>query len=190
MAARTMNEKQRELVISHLSVAEWFIYHNYQANPAIPGFAREDLEQVGYLALCKAALFFDGRTKFETYAQSVLRTTLADYCRDVLPEEQCISLDEPITADGEGRCRYELLPDPRSDSFEREMENWDVLERCEKAYTGICKMGVEAIRLHLSGYTGVEIAQMYGREPNQVQAWMSKARKKMKTDPAVIAALQ
>lgn len=139
---------------------------------------------------CNTYVFFDGRTKFETYAQTVLRTTLADYCRDVLPEEQCISLDEPITADGEGRCRYELLPDPQSDSFVKEMENWDVLERCEKAYTGVCKMGVEAIRLHLSGYTGVEIARMYGREPNQVQAWMSKARKKMKSDPAVIAALQ
>ncbi len=190
MAARKLNEQQRDLVLAHLSVAEWFIYYNYQANPAIPGFTREDLEQVGYLALCKAALFFDGRTKFETYAKSVLRTTLADYCRDVLPEELTVSLDETVAADGEGRCRYEQLPDPRSDSFAKHLENWDVLDRCEKAYSGVYKKGVEAIRLHLSGYTGVEIAQMYGREPNQVQAWMSKARKKMKSDPAVIAALQ
>lgn len=190
MAVRKLNDMQRDLVLSHLSTAEWFIYHNYRANPALPGFTREDLQQVGYLALCKAALCFDGRTKFETYAKSVLRTTLADYCRDVLPEEQCFSLDEPIATDGEGRCRYDLLPDPRSDYFARQLENWDVLDRCEKAYTGVYKKGVEAIRLHLSGYTGVEIAQMYGREPNQVQAWMSKARKKMKTDPAVIAALQ
>ena len=191
MAAKKLTERQQEMVLIHRSVADWFIYNNYHANPAIPGFAKEDLQQVAYLALCKAALQYDGRTKFETYAQAVLRTSLADYCREVLSPEQCISLDEPITQDdGESRCRHEKIQDPDSTRFITELENWDVLERCEKTYTGASKKGVEAIRLRLSGYTGEEVARIYGRHPNQVRAWMSKARQKMRSDPAVMAALQ
>lgn len=76
MVAASMTAEQKALVVENMHVADKYIFYNYTSNPAIAGFSREDLRQTGYLALCKAALHYNGRVKFETYAQRCCEAAL------------------------------------------------------------------------------------------------------------------
>jgi DNA-directed RNA polymerase specialized sigma24 family protein len=58
------------------------------------------------------------------------------------------------------------------------------------AYTGIAKKGMEAMELQTDGYSVAEIAKMYDTTPNNINAWISRARKKLKQDVDMMSALR
>lgn len=181
MVAEIMTDEQKALVVKNLHVADTYIYFNYTSNPAIAGFSREDLRQTGYLALCKAALHYNGCVKFETYAQKVLRSCLADYCIRMLPDGTHVSLDAQLTAECEDN-RYGFLASPDSQNAFDAVDARDLLARCKRKYSGIVRKGIEALELRIQGYTGPEIAEMYGCKPNEITAWISRARKQLRAD--------
>jgi len=51
-----------------------------------------------------------------------------------------------------------------------------LLDEAKMAYKGAVLKGIEAIELQLKGYSGAEIARMYGVKNNNVTSWISKAR--------------
>ena len=51
-----------------------------------------------------------------------------------------------------------------------------LLDEAKKTYKGAVLKGIEAIELQLKGYSGAEIARMYGVKNNNVTSWISKAR--------------
>lgn len=57
-----------------------------------------------------------------------------------------------------------------------------VLEYGKRTYSGVAKLGVEALELKIAGYSGTDIAKLYGVQPNHVGAWISRAAKKLKKD--------
>ena len=57
-----------------------------------------------------------------------------------------------------------------------------VLEYGKRTYSGVARLGVEALELKIAGYSGTDIAKLYGAQPNQVGAWISRAAKKLKKD--------
>ena len=188
MAVAALSEMKRTLVLENMHVADDYVRYHYQPNPTIAGFTKEDLRQVGYLALCDAAIRYDGSVKFVTYAQKVVASYLADYCRHMLSTVWIGSLDQPITEDSD-YSGSQLLPDQRAERDFEEVEVRDLLDRCKRNYTGVERKGVEAIELKLCGYTDAEIAIRFGRKRNQVNAWISKARRKMREDQAVVSAM-
>ena len=58
------------------------------------------------------------------------------------------------------------------------------LEHGRRTYTGVAKLGVEALALKVKGYTGADIARMYHTKPNHVGAWISRAVEKLRNDEA------
>lgn len=188
MVAGIMTEAQKALVVQNMHIADKYIYFNYTANPAIAGFSQEDLRQTGYLALCKAALHYNGCVKFETFAQKVLRSSLADYCARTLPSAAELSLDAQIGVDDEDCSRYSFVADSYAEKAFTEIESRDLLDRCKQNYSGITRRGIEAMELRMQGFTGPEIAQMYGCKPNEVTAWISRARQQLRTDQGIISA--
>lgn len=57
-----------------------------------------------------------------------------------------------------------------------------VLEYGKRTYSGVARLGVEALEWKVKGLSGADIAQLYGAKPNQVGAWISRATQKIRKD--------
>ncbi len=70
------------------------------------------------------------------------------------------------------------------DDLISEIDTLCLLNSMKKQYSGTVKLGIEAIELKVKGYTGKEIAEMYGVKPNLVGAWISRASNRLKDNYA------
>ena len=61
-----------------------------------------------------------------------------------------------------------------------------LLEHGRRSYTGTALLGIEAMELKVKGYTGTDIARLYGVKPTLVGAWISRAVEKLRKDAALI----
>jgi len=181
--ATTMTQEQNELVMQHLHVVDWSIRKNIMVNEHIQGLGSDDLHQVGYLALCHAAQTYDGRVKFETFAQVVVRNKLLDHCSSAARKQSYqFSLHAPADEDGD-RTYVELLTYSDTDGLAK-TELVHAFQTAKKKYGGVTLKGFEVLELKVKGYTGNEIAEMYGVPPNHISAWLSKAVKALRNDYA------
>ena len=170
-----------KLVEESLPLIHWTIHSFIHCREDIAGLAYDDLVQEGCIALCSAASSYQqGRGSFQTYAVTVIRNHLIDYCRDIMARENrlpTVSLDH-LTDNGWEADNGQSTPDMIS--------QWDVCRfLCERKrrYTGTAKLGVEALLLKITdGYGVTDIAELYGVKPNQVGAWISKAKKRILMD--------
>lgn len=77
-------------------------------------------------------------------------------------------------------CYLELEDDPRQEDYEQQLrcrELMSLLDRAEATATGITAKGIRALRMMCDGYSCREISAHYDTTPNNITAWMSKARK-------------
>ena len=65
--------------------------------------------------------------------------------------------------------------------FTSALELEDLLERGERAATGVVKKGIQAMRLRVNGYSTREIGARLGAPDNYVTAWEAKARSYLRT---------
>ena len=65
----------------------------------------------------------------------------------------------------------------------------NIISDCSEKYGGIAGKGAEALRLMLLGYSCNDIAKMYGVEDKTITAWISRARKKLQKEPALLKLL-
>lgn len=189
MVTRTLTEDQKALVADHMKIVDWHIYTNFTANPTIAGFAQEDLRQTGYLALCIAALHYNGTVKFETYAKVVVHNCLAEYCAKMLPEGKHLSLDMQLELEKDSYCPYDALAATNCQKDFLALESQDLIARSKDKYSGIIRKGIEAMELRLQGYTGPEIAEIYGCKANEITAWIARARQRLREDRHFMAAV-
>ena len=63
-----------------------------------------------------------------------------------------------------------------------QMDTADLLADCKRRYSGVARLGVEALELKVKGLSGADIARLYDAKPNQVGAWVSRAKAKMRKD--------
>ena len=63
------------------------------------------------------------------------------------------------------------------------------LAACKEKYNGVARKSVEAIELKMKGYETTEIAKLYGTSLNNVNAWISRARSKLRNEPILIEIL-
>ena len=61
-----------------------------------------------------------------------------------------------------------------------------VLQRCKENYSGITLRGIEALELKSLGYSSREIAERYDTTVNNINAWISRARSKLREDPQML----
>ena len=177
-----LNSKQRRLVEEHMDIVKWVIYSHIKANESIHGLGHDDLYQEGCLLLCRAAATYDEtRAQFKTYAQVVVKNGLVSYCRAVwgkqkntadMEDSQLISLGED-----DHSLRYAMGQDPEAVLADAEI--FGLLESVKTEYSGIARLGIEALELKVKGYTGAEVAKLWGVSQNNVGAWISRAKKKL-----------
>ena len=129
-------------------------------------FTREDLFQIGCIGLCKAAATDKGGC-FSTYAYRLIWNEI---CTALISATRKASGEQPVELP-----ILEIRGAEESLTSTLELE--DLLERGERAATGVVKKGIQAMRLRVNGYSTREIGVHLGAPDNYVTAWEAKARK-------------
>ena len=169
-----MNRRD-QLIADHLNCVRWVIHSFIHVNENVCGLEYDDLYQEGCIALWRAAETFDEQqgAQFHSYAISVIHNHLLDYCRKVQSRTAAVVPLEDV------ETVRSIAPawDGDSSLFVEQ-----VLEYGKRTYSGVAKLGVEALEWKVKGLSGADIAQLYGAKPNQVGAWISRATQKIRKD--------
>ena len=172
-----------DLVEKHLNCVHWVIGHYIAVNEGVCGLGYDDLYQEGCMALCRAAASYNPQNgaQFHSYAISVIRNYLIDYCRHIQTQRsyaQVVSLEE---------LREDSSREP-SVSYDdtNRLYAEQLLAYGKRTYNGTARLGIEALELKIQGYSGTEIAKFYGVKPNLVGAWISRAAAKLKKDAVIV----
>lgn len=184
-----LNAAQCLMIEDAIPLAKWVVTKYITSCEQITGLGYEDLLQEAYLALCKAAITYrkDTAVQFETYAVTVMRNRLLDYCRKISAENRNLpSCSMDITGkDEEDGLSHQIALVTSSFEDDCLSKTWakEFLQKRREAYQGCSRLGIEALELKvLHGYGVTDIAQLYKVQPNLVGAWISKATAKIRVD--------
>ena len=182
----TLDTQQQALVEENLLVIDKVISRYIRVNEGVCGLGWSDLYQEGAVALCKAAATYDGASaQFDTYATTVIRNHLYNCCKAVNTRQRnlpSVSLDLDFSdEDQPPPYPQPSVPDGIDELLGR-MDAADLLADCKRRYSGVARLGVEALELKVKGLSGADIARMYHTTPNNVGAWISRAAKKIQKD--------
>lgn len=185
-----LSDSQRRLAEQNLNIVSRVIYRYVIVNETLVGFEYDDLYQEGCIWLCKAAASFQPEkgVPFTAYAEKVVANGLRTYCR-LMGGKQKWSCCIPLYSDSDIlRSTLEQIPDTtyQEDEMLADMDVMQLLSRMKQQYTGTARLGIEAIELRVKGYSGKEIAAMYGVKPNLVGAWISRAKQKLRQNQVFI----
>ena len=177
-----LNDIQKKLVEDNLDVVKQAIRAAIIVNETIYGFEYDDLYQEGCIWLCKAAVKYDPEKDvlFSTFAQTVVTNGLRTYCRLMCnKQKRVISIPNYSDADAEQLSFEQFSTVDETDRTIAEIDTMNLLNSLKSQYTGTVLRGIEALEWKAKGYSGVEIAAMYGVKPNHVGAWISRAVRKL-----------
>lgn len=181
-----LSTDRRCLVERELPLVSWTIKRYISCNENVVGLSYEDLYQEGCIALCRAAVLY--RTDsgaFSTFAVTVMRNHLLDYCRKIASDQRnlpVISLDS-LGEDGNERGIEGYKDIAMEEDTVTRMGVTQFLRSRRNRYSGAARLGVEALELKVLEGCGVtEIAKLYNSKPNEVGAWISRAAKKIRKD--------
>jgi len=188
-----LNDTQKNLAAEHTYIVEWAIYHHIQVNEKHYGLGYDDLYQEGCMWLCRAAAEYDrNQAQFETYAQVVVKNGLLSYCKKIYNEQKNVITMSEICSYSDDNIKdiADCAANNVYDEFVFDYVVSDLFETVKFEYKGVTRLGIEALELKFKGYTGVEIAQLWGVEQNHIGAWISRAKKKLRQNKKFISAFQ
>lgn len=174
-----LTSTQQQLVIDHLDLVDKVICYDIKRNLGNVDYCYDDLYQTGCMALCVATIRYDGTGPFKTFAKRVIRNCLLNYCKHANRHGDTVSfelLHENVTIQSTNE---------RQSSVEDCVDNLILLDQfhdADQKYSGVTRKGIWAIELKLQGFSGVDIAKMYGVRPNQVSAWIARAKQRLRND--------
>lgn len=188
-----MTDIERKLTEDHLSIVAKVIQNLTCGCRYVSYDERQDLLQIGNLALCKAAMNYDGSRPFETYAKVVIRNAIYDYWRS-LQKERTYTCSMDAIADNETDTSYQQLLANTSSLQNLEQEHnlrsiYEYLQTLQNVNCTTIKKGIQALLLQQNGYTSQEISKHYGVPASHVRAWKSKARKYLQQDATLYTLL-
>jgi RNA polymerase sigma factor (sigma-70 family) len=184
-----LSGEQKKMVSEHIDIVKWTIYDHIQVNENFYGLGYDDIFQEGCIWLCKAAATYNGNlAQFETYAQVVVKNGLLSYCKQVYGKQKHTVNMSGITPDSDDDITG--IVDDAYESVLSDAAVFGLLESAKSKYTGVTRLGIEALELKVKGYTGAEISELWGVEQNHVGAWISRAKKKLRRNETFMAELQ
>lgn len=140
-------------------------------------YSYEDLFQIGCVGLCKAAATDRGGT-FSTYAYRLIWNEICDaliYATRRQAKETICDVT-PYTPAEQEHSEQEL-------DFRMDMEK--ALSRAKQEAPPSTAKGIDAMQMMAQGYTSREIGEQMNASDKLVCAWVSKARKFLKTRPEI-----
>ena len=169
-----LNDDQRTLVERNTGLVGKVIKDKVRYISGIGVFTYQDTFQIGCVGLCKAAAAYrQGAGKFSTYAYVIIRNEIfsalakATTCKK---HEAALNIK-----------RHSLDVTLNDNAGEIQQ----ILDLALAQASGVTAKGITAIRLLAEGYTYREIGErMGGYNANNVTAWVSRARKFLKSRQA------
>lgn len=181
-----MTEYQRRLVEENLGIVDWVIRCRIRVSGQ-PLLTYEDFYQIGCEALCRAAMKYNpNQGSFEPFGSRYVYNAMIDHCRRE-NSHSFHSAEFTVDEDGEPSLFRTVGEEDNCDSSIAAKHLRAILAEYSKACSGIMKRGIEAIELKSLGYSTNEIADRYGTTVNNVNAWISRARSRLRSDPRLAA---
>lgn len=185
-----LSSAQKALASDNIDIVKWAIYRHIKVNESIVGLGYDDLFQEGCLCLCNAAATYDGaKAKFITYAQVVVKNGLLTYCKKMSNKYRESINIEDLPVDSEGMLNSSSVSNVH-DKIHSDDAVFNLLNSMKSQYSGVTRMGIEALELKVKGYSGAEIAELWGVEQNHVGAWISRAKDKLRKNEQFTLELQ
>ena len=171
-----LTSEQQKLVEENLDLPDILLRTKIHPNETIRGMEFDELYQCGCLALCRAAATYDSSTQFRTYASRVVYNAMIDQCRTAQKHYgNTLSFDTAVGDEEDSHSIFLQASDAMDDTV-LAGELTKLLDEAKRTHKGAVLKGIKAIELQLKGYSGAEIARMYGVKNNNVTSWISKAR--------------
>lgn len=185
MKTTIMTEDEKRLVEQHLHLVNKIVNAVTRSYKNLLPEDFEDLIQNGYLALCRAAMNYDGKRDFEPFANTCIRNSIREYWRQHgIPSDICISLESSFEQDSNQIYDSAILHSNHLDNILEQSvirkETASLLHELGKNSSNTVRKGIFSLLLQQNGYSSTELANYFGASPNVVRAWQSKAKKALK----------
>ena len=177
-----LTREQQVKVEENMGLVGKVLADKLHGQSSVGSYTWEDLFQVGCIGLCKAAVTDKGGT-FSTYAY---RLIWHEICDELIKAKKQVGLEtlsepEPSTDD---------VAPVEEQKAELNLDVFQELLNAKKVAPPHVVKGIDAMILMAKGYTCKEIGRKMGATDNLVSAWVSKARKFLKSRPQSAAALE
>lgn len=139
-------------------------------------FSYDDLFQIGCIGLCKAAITDKGGC-FSTYAYRLIWNEICDELIRTTRLAQREQVTDTIEI-------LDCLSSARLDSIEYCNLQF-ALDQAKSKAQGVTAKGIRCLELTLKGYNSQEIGTIVKAEAATVRMWITKARRYLKTFPAL-----
>jgi len=176
-----MTGTEEKLVLEHLDLVDTIIRARFHTRAASVLMTYEDLQAVGREALCRAAARYRPELgRFTTFAGRCVVNAIIDHCRREAGHARAAA----GLADEDGKEAVTGTADcvTEEDLTIGALAVRSALDEWKRQYTGVARLGVEAVELKLLGFRSAEIAERYGTSVNNVNAWISRLRSKLRKD--------
>lgn len=190
---KPMTPAQKQLAEDHMNLVPKMIRTLTQGFP-LNNDQRQELCQIGYLALCRAAISCREGFSFAPYATAAIRNAIYDFWRhEILEKERLFPMREDLLESLPDLLRQtdlerKALPNASS-LLLKDTEAGAYLETLKSSQCGTLQKGIEALCFQLEGYSSQELSAHYRVPANHIRAWQSKARRFLKQDAGLCALL-
>lgn len=182
---KQMTDYQRELVVQNMDLVEQTIKKRIKVLGEVL-LTHEDFYQIGCEALCRAAMSYRPEIgTFEPLACRAIYNAIIDHCRKE-NSNRYPKLEMDLECDSDSYALTFLGTRDDLDEAIFFSDARDVLRNCKDKYSGITLRGIEALELKSLGYSSRDIADRYDTKVNNVNAWISRARAKLREDPEML----
>lgn len=178
-----LTPEQQTSVQSNMYLVDAVIRTRIQTNESVVGLGYEDIRQEGCILLCNAVQTYNPEiAKLSTYATKVIYHGLISHCRRINKQESHIStVSLTEYPDRLNKAQDELFSNRLA-----ELELNNLLSAYAKEYCGVTRLGIEALLMQSKGIGVTDIARLYQVPPKYVGAWISRAKRKLKTNEQFI----
>ena len=194
--------EQQQLVEDNMALVHTVIKDRIFGVRSIGTFTYEDLFQIGCIGLCKAAYsdkfkyayhrenaYSEENTHFSTYAYRLILNEILNGLAYATVRRAEISMD-PEELSGLGIADHLNMDDEIADQEYHEALI-AAMNKSALHASGTTAKGIQALVYSSQGYSSSEIASMMGAKScHHVTAWMSKARKFLRSDPTILKVVQ
>lgn len=187
-----MTEFEKQLAEKHMDLVPRMVTALTRSYSNLSLSESEELMQVGYLALCRAAMNYNAERPFAPYAKAAIRYAIYDYWRDCKRRNEWFcSLDAMLEKETDPYDKKTAAAafEPETETQTCSSEYMAFLQLLEQQHDGILQKGIIALRMQQQGYKSTDLAKVYGVPPNHIRAWQSKARKILKQNKELYALL-
>lgn len=170
-----LTASQQRKVNENMGLVGKVIADKVHDNGGYSMYSYDDLFQIGCIGLCKAAATDKGGC-FSTYAYRLIWNEICDaLIYSTRRQATEILIDDD----------HKEYSEPSEINIELKLDLYTTLEALKSNVTPTISKGIDALIMSSKGYTAREIGEQMSAEANLVTAWISKARKFLKTRPEI-----